>query len=292
MDRDLRDPPFCERSSICSIAAAVIGAGVAGIAGSAIQGSASKSAAQTQANAETTAANDQLQQQQINTANLAPYNKAGQAATTNLQNMGQFSYGAFNAPAAFNFDPTEANLEQTPGYQFNLDQGLKATQNSAAARGLGDSGAALKGAASYASGLADTTYQNQFTNALNSYNSNYSNSLGAYTTNYNTAQNQFETNLGVQQNLASLGENAAAETGQMNTQLAGNIGQTAVGSANAIAAGQIGSANAIASGLNSAAGAGTNALLFNQFLSPTLAGVAGQAGGGGVATPADLEGLV
>lgn len=254
---------------------------IAGVAAAATLGSAviggiaSNNAANTQAKAETTAANDQQQQQQQNTAALAPYNTIGQGAASNIQNMGQFSYGQFQAPAAFNFQPTEAQLEATPGYQFNLDQGLKATQNSAAARGLGDSGAALKGAASYASGLADQTYQNQFSNALNSYNSNYTNSLAAYQANYGTAQGQYNTNLGVQENLANLGENAAAGAGQLNTTLAGNIGQTAVGAANASAAGQVGVANAA----SSAASGLSNAFLLNQFMSPTAAGLAGQSGG-------------
>jgi hypothetical protein len=57
---------------------------------------------------------------------------------------------------------TQAQLEQTPGYQFTRDQGLKMTQSAAAARGLGVSGASLKGAATYATGLANTTYKDQF----------------------------------------------------------------------------------------------------------------------------------
>lgn len=68
----------------------------------------------------------------------------------------------------------QASLEKTPGYQFNKNQGLKAVQNSAAARGLGNSGAALKGAAEFATNLANNTYKDQFnlenTNKTNAYN--------------------------------------------------------------------------------------------------------------------------
>ena len=111
---------------------------------------------------------------------------------------------------------TQAQLEQTPGYQFNLAQGLKATQAAAAARGLGVSGAALKGAAAYATGLADSMYQNQFANAQTRF-SDY----GVLNTGQqNNLQNQFSR----LQNVASLGENAAAQTGTiganlMNTQV-------------------------------------------------------------------------
>lgn len=205
------------------LAAAVVGGAaltaVGGIAAGSMESSAAKSAASTQASAENQAAQTQQNMYNQTAANLAPYNQAGQQATSNIQNM-----------SPFNFNPTEAQLEATPGYQFNLDQGLKSTQNSYAAQGLGSSGAALKGAATYASGLADTTYQNQFANALSTYN----------------------TNLGVQQGLAQLGEGAAAQTGSFGTTTAANIGATQVGAGNAQAAGTVGSAQAAGSAINNA----------------------------------------
>lgn len=60
------------------------------------------------------------------------------------------------------FGMTEADLQQTPGYQFALNQGLKSIQNGFAAKGLGSSGAAMGGAGQFATGLADQTYGNQF----------------------------------------------------------------------------------------------------------------------------------
>lgn len=57
----------------------------------------------------------------------------------------------------------QAALEQTPGYQFNLKQGIRGVDLSSISRGL--SGAQAKAAAAYATGLADNTYQNQFNNA-------------------------------------------------------------------------------------------------------------------------------
>ena len=82
----------------------------------------------------------------------------------------------------FNWNPTQAGLEQTPGYQFTLSQGLKSTQNAAAARGLGVSGAALKGADTFATGLANQTYNQQYQNAANQYQQN----LAGYNTGLNT----------------------------------------------------------------------------------------------------------
>lgn len=57
----------------------------------------------------------------------------------------------------------QATLEATPGYQFNLSQGLRGVNLSTVANGL--SGGQAKAAARYATGLADSTYQNQFNNA-------------------------------------------------------------------------------------------------------------------------------
>lgn len=209
--------------------------GIASVATGVIGASAAKSAAKTQANAETSAANTMQQQYQQTRADLLPYNAAGQSAVSNIEGM-----------APFNFAPTMAQLQQTPGYRFSLEQGLNAAQNGFAAQGLGSSGNAIQGAANYAEGLAGTTYQNQFQNALATY----------------------QQNLARQQGLAGLGENAAAQTGNFGTQTAANIGQTAVGAANASAAGTVGAANALSNGITGL----SNAYLTSKFFNPSAAG--------------------
>ncbi len=173
-------------------AAAVAGIGAAaGIGGALISSSSAKSAANTQAAAANRATNAALTEQQQVRADLAPYNIAGQNATDELSS---FVNGT---------NPTGelAALEATPGYQFALTQGLKSTQNSAAARGLGTSGAALKGAAGFATGLAQNTYQQNLLNPL--------------------------------QYLAGQGESAAAQTGTLGTQGAANAGGGLIGAVGA-----------------------------------------------------------
>ncbi|MDB5595748.1 MAG: hypothetical protein JWM36_2709 [Hyphomicrobiales bacterium] len=123
---------------------------------------------------------------------------------------------------------TQANLEATPGYQFNLSQGLKSTQNSAAARGLGLSGAAMKGAATYATGLADSTYQSQFNMDQTGKTNTFNKLLGA----------------------SQLGENAAAQTGSFGTTTANQIGQNTIGAGNATAGAYMAGANGVASAAN------------------------------------------
>lgn len=104
-----------------------------------------------------------------------------------------------------------------PGYQFTLNQGLKATQNSAAARGLGSSGAALKGAASYATGLAQSNYNNYFNQLMG---------------------------------ITQLGENAAAQTGAYGTQTASSVGNNLIGAGNATAASYLNTGNAVNNAAN------------------------------------------
>jgi hypothetical protein len=198
------------------IGTAVLGAGALG-AGATIYG-ASK-AADAQTDAATIAANAATNQYNTTSGYLAPYRDIGNQAASQLSG----SLASLTAPITMD----ETTLQNTPGYQFNLTQGLKSTQNSAAARGLGTSGAALKGAATFATGLADSTYQNQFNNAV---------------TNQSNAFNRLSS-------LVGTGENAAAGTGAAGTAAAGQVGAAATNAGNATAAGY----NAIGSGASSLA---------------------------------------
>ena len=61
------------------------------------------------------------------------------------------------------------SLENTPGYQFTLQQGEQGVQRSAAANGTLLTGGTLKALAGYDAGLASQTYQNAVNNALGLY---------------------------------------------------------------------------------------------------------------------------
>lgn len=141
----------------------------------------------------------------------------------------------------FSFDP--ANLANTPGYQFTMDQGLKGIQNQMANRGLGLSGAQLKGATSYATGLANQTYGDQFNRALSGFN-----------TNYQVAAN----NVSNLQNLVNTGQNSAAQTGQAGLAAANNAGNYLTQAGNAQASGLIGASNAANQGIS-------NYMLYNAL---------------------------
>lgn len=184
-------------------------------------------------------------------------------------------------------DTIQSALEATPGYKFTRDQGLKATQNSFAARGLGNSGAALRGAADYTTGLAGNTYEqrlsdylnsynSQFTNTYNAYNSQFSNNLNAYNTGftntYNTvgqgvnnslnaynskftnALNAYNGQVNLAENIVSGGQNAAAQTGDIGQHTSAVVGNTLTSGAAAQAAGIVGGANALTNSLGNIAG--------------------------------------
>ena len=231
--------------------AAAIGVGAAaGLAGSAMQAGAASDAADAQAGAANRAADLQNAQWQQTQQNLRPFLDFGTSAINPLRS-------AMGYDANWNLDPnnilnqtfkapTAADAAATPGYQFTLDQGLKAVQNSAAARGLGTSGAALKGASSYATGLADSTYNDVFNRALQTFN-----------TNYGSAANRVNR----LNSIVGSGQNAAATNGSLGAQAMNSIGDSLMGAANASAAGRVGSANAIAGGLS---GIGSNALLYGM----------------------------
>ncbi|WP_318827048.1 hypothetical protein [Burkholderia cepacia] len=238
------------------VTAAVVG-GVGSLVGGLAGADASRSAANTQSDSARYAADLQNQQWQQTQKNLKPFMDLGTSAINPLLQAMGYNFSK-NDDGTYTFNgtdpnnilqqrfsaPTEAEAAASPGYQFTLDQGLKSVQNSAAARGLGTSGAALKGASTYATGLANSTYNDIFNRALNTFQTNYS----------SAANNVNRLN-----SLVGSGQNAAATNGSLGAQAAGNIGNTLMSGANAQASGAIGGANALTSALG---GIGNSALTY------------------------------
>ena len=141
------------------IPALVIGAG--GVAGAAISGSAARSAADTAAN--TAAQNDALQSQiySSNKGLAQPYINAGDSAETALNGFLGLGGDPAATQKAFN------DYLNSTGYQFNLNQGLDAVNQSKAAQGLLGSGSTLKALDAYGTGLADQYGQQYVGNLQN-----------------------------------------------------------------------------------------------------------------------------
>ena len=192
------------------------------------------------------------------TGYLQPYADAGKTDLASLQ--AGLADGSLNAPmtdAQYQASPlytpmvsSLADLQATPGYQFQLDQGLQGVNNSASAKGSLLSGATLKATNDYAQGQAATGYQAAWQRAQTAYQQAFNNNQ--------STQNQKFNQL---QSVANNGQ--AAATNQGNYQMSGadalagvssNFGNNAANLA--LAQGQIG-ANAttgISNALTSAAG--------------------------------------
>jgi hypothetical protein len=184
----------------------VIGAGItagSSLIGGAIAGNAAKNAAQTQAESATEANRILQQQYDQSRADLTPYREAGYKALGQTQdlvnqpigfdpyqatptldpsqyafdpnqyqfNTDQYRFTAPNQaldPAQYKFAPTSGQqvLNDDPGYQFRLQEGMKALQATQAAKGGLLSGGAVKGALKYGQGLASQEYASAYNRAL------------------------------------------------------------------------------------------------------------------------------
>lgn len=115
----------------------------------------------------------------------------------------------------------------SPGYQFQLEQGLGAATNSAAAKGGIVGGNTLAQLQQYGSGLAGQNYYQWLVDYMNQAN-NYLNQVAG---------------------VAHQGQNAAANLGSFSGNAASSIGNSLMGAGSALGAGQIGVSNALTNGV-------------------------------------------
>lgn len=259
-----------------AVAAATLGSAVIGAGASMIGGG-------QQAGAAEDAANLNKQMYLTTRGDLSPFVGAGAATLPNLLSLAQagptgggpdyVSMAAQNLPGMM----TQQQLEATPGYQFTRDQGLKSVQSAAAARGLGVSGAALKGAAEYATGLADKTYANRFNEAQQRFTDFINLNAGQQ----GNLTNQYNRLSG----LATIGANAAAQTGTQGTALANQAGRAEMAAGTAQGSGLINASNALSGGVQ-------NYLGYQQlqnYLNPPSGGTSGYVNPASVARMSQMQ---
>ena len=119
------------------------------------QADAAKQASQTQADANRYAADIQYKMFQEQQALEKPWLDVGKNALARLS-TGLERGGEFGTPF------TQTNWQQDPGYAFRLEEGQRALDRSAAARGGLISGNALKAAQRYGQAMGSQEYQNAF----------------------------------------------------------------------------------------------------------------------------------
>lgn len=199
IDFEFVDPCLCS----AWVATAVIGSAVIG-AGATMYGA--NKAAEAQTAAADKAGNIAQAQYQQTRADLEPFRDIGKLGASELTKR----LSELTSPITI--DPNQ--LQESDYFKFASTQGQKAVTNSAAARGLANSGAALKGAAAFAKGLATDTYKTAWemenTNRTNAYNR--------------------------LKGLVDTGQNAAAQTGSAGTAAANTSAGAAIGAGNAQAA--------------------------------------------------------
>jgi hypothetical protein len=178
---------------------------------------------------------------------LNPYAAAGTTAADQLNKVA----------ANGNQQPTLSQLQISPAYQFQLQQGLAALNRSAAATGGALSGGAIKGADSFAQGLAGTAYQNAFNDFETAQQNNVSNLLGISGQGQTAATTQGNNTLNASIYGGNTGINAAQYGGNANmnaAQYGGNLNVNAAqygGNANMNAA-NLAASNTINAGNNAA----------------------------------------
>lgn len=168
---------------------------------------------------------------------------------------GDFQY----TPIAFPDDPNTSleAFEASPGYQFRLDEGMKAIERAAAARGLRLSGGALKDTARFGQGLASDEYGAFYGRTMNDYNRQYGEAMDD--------QNLLRS-------IAGIGQTATQQQIGAGTNYANATSGNLLRMGDAQAAGYQGTANAITGGLNN----------FSNILGMAQSGYLGQNPGFGI----------
>lgn len=220
----LPDDP--EGFGLCNVGVAILGSAAVG-AGATVYGASKAADAQTKAAMAGINAQNAMFYSMRN--DLSPYMRAGEGALSDLQSRLPFLTSSI-APLDME------GLENLPGYRFTREQGLRGTQNALTASGLGRSGAAVKGAARFATGLADQTYRDQANYATNLELANRSNT-------YNRLME-----------IVRGGQNAAAGVGSAGVQTGQGISNNLIGAGNAQAGSYMAGANAIGGAANQIGG--------------------------------------
>lgn len=123
-------------------------------------------------------------------------------------------------------------MAQDPGYQFRLSEGMKAINNAAAARGLGNSGATLKALAGYGQNVAAQEYGNAFNRqmGLAGMGQQAAGALGNASMNYGQNLSNLYTGMGNARAASGLAVNQR-QANQLSQDIAGlfQMGSSALG---------------------------------------------------------------
>jgi len=166
---------------------------------------------------------EQRRQYDLSRADQAPYLAAGTESVnqlaTNLRPGGRF---ASATPFDFQYDQNT-----DPGYGFRFDQGMRAVNASMAAKGMGISGAGIKGATEFGQGMGSQEYNNAFNRYVTGFNAN----TGERNQLYNRYAGVAGTGQQAVRDVTSQGANMASNVGNAYMTSAANTSNAAMAAA-------------------------------------------------------------
>jgi hypothetical protein len=162
--------------------------------------------------------------------------------------------------------PTAAQAEQTPGYQFALNQGEKAVQAGASANGSLLTGGTLNAEQQYGQGVADTNYNNVYNQALQTYGTNYNTWSNNQTNQFNRLAAMANMGQTTAQTLGTQGVQSAGQVASTLGNTGSEIGQDYQNAGAATASGYVGSANALGSGITGTTNSLSQMMMLNQLM--------------------------
>jgi len=153
-----------------------------------------------------------------------------------------------NGGANTQFQFNAQDLQNDPSYAFRMQQGVRALDNSGAARGMSNSGAQLKALTRYGQDYASTEYGNAYSRAQGTFNQNLQNTLNPL------------------QSLAGQAQTSASALGNAGTNFANQSAANSSGLANSLGAASIAQGNALSNGLTGATNNYNSQNLLQQLL--------------------------
>lgn len=201
------------------------------LGGAYMAGDAASDAARDQSRGAKEAIAETRRQYDQNRADLAPYRESGVIGLNEIQRGLGYEKPGTTAMGDFNRDFTMDDFVKDPGYQFRMDEGTRALEGSASARGGLLSGRTGKELERYGEDYASGEYSN----AYNRFNADR-----------NTRFNRLAS-------LAGVGQTATSTGVAAGTNSANSIADLTLERANADAAGRIGRANAYGQGFETLA---------------------------------------
>lgn len=148
-----------------------------------------------------------------------PYMNAGQSFLPQLQSQ----YGQLMSNPGGALNRMGANFQQSPGYQWDVNQALGAANRAAAAGGMLGSPQEQQNIAGTVNQMANQDYYNWMNHAMSMYNTGLQGAQNMYGIGYDASKNLGEDLANIYQSQAQLGYAGQANQNQASQGMLGNV---------------------------------------------------------------------